>query len=690
MGSRHLLMFLTFMLGTCHVTSFSISKRHERSTDLADALAILQRQRRRAGGDYLGPDPYLNSPPLTLDDVSDWLTRSRYRGPRDDSYLDPAWVSDGDFKDFEPRLSYGPPYDSRPSVVPESVEPTKQELDEIFSSDQDESNSSKPTLLIEELPEKKKKEEMLEVKGDKKTIQKKSVGSELSDVIAAAAVASADEADEGLSLDSLTKEEFRTLMKAVGKLQKQVLKLSDKNAEQPEKVTIIESVEKEGNPKTLTIVEPASREELKSVFEEPFQPVIKETDVIVESPQGTKSERVVEETLVPSNTGDRGQDIKEAEKELSSAIASQLEADASDAGGAEREALNHDIEDEILANNIATLERYFLVNKYMKKIDGKTVPQKRTSKRSAGDLPVKGISMNDARDNQRRESDIIRNEIEDFSFDASPPPLSRFVAKILQLQDEVDRLKMVARLEDLENDVLTDALNEATLAQKEGSVSDMEFESLQQAIRIEEALQDLKNSDNLKTTDVGVIKRGEPWKRRRGFEVENEDGAILDDDELPAAMAIPRTSSDLVHLLYLNDLERLLGQQYLLKAQEEDEPESAIASLFIGNAEECPSVQEYSTNCELADLYSLPVDNEARSLCNIHEMCYACGNSLGVSQDHCDFVYRAAATALCQKKENCVLESEIFLRTMKLKTRYIPHAQPKCRSQCTVKFLGMI
>lgn len=680
MWPSHLLIAVTFMLVTCHVTSFSISKRHERSTDLADALAILQRQRRRTGGDYPGPDPYLGGQPLTLDDVSDWLAKSRYRDSRDDSYIDPAWVSDADFKEFNPHSSYGLAYDNRPVILPDTVEPTKQELEDIFSTDQDESNSSKPTLLVEELPEKKNKEEMLEVKGDKKTVQKKSVGTELSDAIAAAAVASAEDSEDGLSLDSLTKEEFKTLMKAVGKLQKQVLKFSEKSVEQPDKVTIIESVEKEGPPKTLTVVQPASREELKSVFEEPFQPVVKETDIIVEGPQGTKTERVVEEALVPSNAPDKSQQIKQAEKELSSAIASQLEADAGDAGESERDALNQDIEDEVLANNIATLERYFLVNKYMKKIDSKSSPQKRTAKRSAGDLPVRALNLDDVHGNPNRGGDDDSTEFEDLSFGASPPPLSRFVAKILQLQDEVDRLKMVARLEDLENDVLTDALNEATLAQKEGTVSDMEFESLQQAIRIEEALQDIKNSDNLKATDVSVIKRGEPWKRRRGFEVENEEGDILD-DELPSAAGSKFTKSD---------IERLLGQQYLLKAQDEDNPDSEIASLFINNADDCPSVQEYSTNCELADLYALPVDNEARSLCNIHEMCYACGNSLGVSQDHCDFVYRAAATALCQKKENCVLESEIFLRTMKLKTRYIPHPQPKCRSQCTVKFMGMI
>ncbi|XP_035828242.1 uncharacterized protein LOC118477128, partial [Aplysia californica] len=105
-----------------------------------------------------------------------------------------------------------------------------------------------------------------------------------------------------------------------------------------------------------------------------------------------------------------------------------------------------------------------------------------------------------------------------------------------------------------------------------------------------------------------------------------------------------------------------------------------VSSLFLKNADQCPAVREYSTNCELADLYSLPVDYEARALCNLHEMCYACGQSLSIPQEHCDRVYRVAASALCRDQKTCVVESEIFLRTMKLKTRYVPHAQPSCRS----------
>uniref|UniRef100_A0A2C9LGY9 Uncharacterized protein n=1 Tax=Biomphalaria glabrata TaxID=6526 RepID=A0A2C9LGY9_BIOGL len=663
MESRVLFTLVSLLLGVSGVLSFSIGRRQERSTDLADALAILQRQRRRVGGgNYVSSESLLDSRPLTLEDVNEWLSKTRSgHGSRDYRYVDPSWVSDGEFKDFDPRLSYNVPLDASP-LLPQSVKATKQELNDIFNSDDGESNSSKLVHTISDQPEKKKKEEMIELKGDKKIIQKKSVDMDMSEALAVAAEKAEEDIDDNLSLDSLTKEEFKTLMKAVGKLQKQAMKLSEKfSSPDAEKVTVIETVQSEGPEKAVAVVQPASDEELKTVFEETVQPVVKETDIIIEGPQGTKNEKIVEEAVIPVSEPVSNKDIKEAEKELSSAIASQLESELEDVNKEiiQNEEIAKEAEDEILAKNLDALEHYWLVNKYMKKLEDKPTAMKRTTKRSANRAET-----------IIREGESPEEELEDEQLEGNPPPISAFVAKIVALQGEVDKLKMVARLEDLENDVLTDALNEATLAQKEGSVSDVEFESLQQAIRIEEALQDIKNSEEKKLS-TAVVKRGEPWKRRR-----------LTEDDLPQYEG-PKLSK--------NDVDRLLSEQYLIRDEGDDQetlPE--VASLFLDNAEECPAVQSYSTNCELADLYALPVDNEARSLCNIHEMCYACGFSLGVSQDHCDFVYRAAATALCQNKENCVVESEIFLRTMKLKTRYVPHSQPDCRSTCTSKFLGMI
>ena len=49
-------------------------------------------------------------------------------------------------------------------------------------------------------------------------------------------------------------------------------------------------------------------------------------------------------------------------------------------------------------------------------------------------------------------------------------------------------------LEDVENDILTDALNQATLAQVKGHINPDELTSLQDAIHVEEALQQVKTN----------------------------------------------------------------------------------------------------------------------------------------------------------------------------------------------------
>jgi hypothetical protein len=65
---------------------------------------------------------------------------------------------------------------------------------------------------------------------------------------------------------------------------------------------------------------------------------------------------------------------------------------------------------------------------------------------------------------------------------------------VFVVQSELDQARLVSYLEDLENDILTDALNEATLAQVNGRINPEELVSLQDAIKVEEALQRVKIS----------------------------------------------------------------------------------------------------------------------------------------------------------------------------------------------------
>ena len=47
-----------------------------------------------------------------------------------------------------------------------------------------------------------------------------------------------------------------------------------------------------------------------------------------------------------------------------------------------------------------------------------------------------------------------------------------------------------------------------------------------------------------------------------------------------------------------------------------------MSALII--AETCPAVRELSDNCALMDEFKLTVDDEARNLCNRHQLCYSC------------------------------------------------------------------
>uniref|UniRef100_A0A0B7B8E8 Uncharacterized protein n=1 Tax=Arion vulgaris TaxID=1028688 RepID=A0A0B7B8E8_9EUPU len=679
MGTHFLIFLLMMMmLGTCHVWSFSIRTRHERSTDLADALAILQRQRRRASADFLDSDRLLNQRPYTLEDENDWVSDSNIGNERfQNNDLDNEWVPNGQFSDFEPRMEYDNSEDRSRPYAPISVEPSRQELENIFDPEDVDGNVSNPKLTSASFLEKKTKEEMVNVKGDGKVVQKKSIPQDVAEAI----VASSDkdkESNDVLSLDTLTKEEFHALMKAVGKLQKQAVKFSQKTVETPEaKITRVETIQDNGEPNAITIVQPATEEELKSVFEGEESPVVKETEVIVEREPNSSGERIIQHQVISNVSPKKTKALKEKELDLINVIASELEDNIE--AEAEKEA-NEALEIADLGDagsrDLIGMERDWLINKYQRPT------QKRTTKRAASFIPTP--ARDDDLDNVADDLNTRNLDVsDDAESDLIPSNFDR-IAKILELQDEVDNLKIVARLEDLENDVLTDALNEATLAQKEGSVTDIEFESLQQAIRIEEALQKLKNTEDIIKYQDDVIKRGEPWRRKRDPDFESES-EITSENHLPS-YTLPRTSINAVRP-GVNDIQRLVEES---NQREDNYLDTDVASFFMSNADECPAVQEYSTNCELADLYSLPVDFEARSLCNLHEMCYACGSSLQVGQDQCDLVYRAAASALCRGKQNCVVESEIFLRTMKLKNRYIPHSQPLCRSTCAAQFLGML
>ncbi|CAG5120613.1 unnamed protein product [Candidula unifasciata] len=171
---QQFLGLLLILLITCQVASFSISSRKERSTDLADALAILQRQRRRAVTDYLDSDRLLSNEPYTLEEDAEWLQAADVGSDSSRNSLGTDWESNGRFIDVQTPVEYAVPLDESRVSVPVAIEPSRQELEDIFVADDLDGNISQPNINPESFLEKKKKEEPLSVKGDGKVVQKKS------------------------------------------------------------------------------------------------------------------------------------------------------------------------------------------------------------------------------------------------------------------------------------------------------------------------------------------------------------------------------------------------------------------------------------------------------------------------------------------------------------------------------------
>lgn len=451
------------------MVTFTVLSRHERSADLAQALAVLQRHKRRVGAESIAS---WEDAPLSTEDVHDWLN-AKSSGRRLESDFDGVWASDRRFKDFEPPLKYDFDVRSR-SPVSMAVEPSREELESIFVANEDEANVSDIKAKPEVEHDSPASQDEIIIKGAKSDLNNKDVSPET--VLTAAK-------DDNLSLSSLTKEEYKALMKAVAKLQKQAIKFSEKIVETPEsKVTMVEAIDKSRTPKTVTIVQPASKDELKSLFEGMEAPVVKEMEVTMEKAPDSSAERVIEKEII-SNIPSKEREKMNSELDVIQMIASELRNNvATDAEKDIAQVLKQDAEDVYRDRTIQDTERDWAMRKYQRN----NPLRKRTTKRAApmAPMPVHEIYFDEDDDGDKKNGviEVLNPELESSL-------VTKFVAKILQLQEEVDRLKLVTQLEDLENDVLTDALNEATLMQKEDTVSDMEFESVKQAIKIEEAIQ---------------------------------------------------------------------------------------------------------------------------------------------------------------------------------------------------------
>nr|KAG5694668.1 hypothetical protein BaRGS_003946 [Batillaria attramentaria] len=653
---------------------------------------MLERQRRRIDNEnYLSfPPQLLGDRPLTLDDLEPWMEEADDRDNAADE-VNAAWLAKtlgldgyGGDEDLSGVLP-GNYLQEEPVDAPAPLEeqPSDEELDAIFgeknekAADNPESSSSKEEEEEEGSLAKKDKEVLKNTQGDptSKVAAPRSTG-----------VVVDSSGDDGGDI-TLTKEEFKTLWKAVEKLQKQALDKGLAEAEAVESAVeqdMEKAEEAAEEPALLTAEpEPVSNEELDNLFEE-------------------KSEQVI-----PTDNGE----IVETDVTLKNAAGDKV---------GEQETIK-----EVAAipdrSSLSSLDKFWYMNNYL---DPESDRKKRNSKRTP--LPPALAAATFSRQAAASAD--------------SAALIEAYINKINQLQSELDQAKLVAYLEDVENDILTDALNQATLAQIDGKTSAGELRSLQDAIRVEEALQQVKakklSAETVATEMIEELedaadededegeaeKRGEPWRKRADElqsevpvyltgdseedEEDEDEGDDLDEDTTALVLGQwmdknRRQQSELSDIYGDtsdavawdngdNDITDDYSRNLPALLREATNRDSSISSLFYDKPDQCPAVREFTTNCAFADQYGLPIDFEARALCNMHEMCYTCGQSLDVTQSQCDFIYRAASTMLCEDEEECVLEAEVFLRAMKLKHRYVDFSQSICSSKCTAQFLGIV
>ncbi|XP_076436052.1 uncharacterized protein LOC143275662 [Babylonia areolata] len=734
MASTHSLCLLLLVTSAYHVTSFAIHKRHSRSTDLGDALRMLERQRRRFGDEdgLLPSSPsspsssaaaqLLGERPLTLADLEPWFNAAAQQGPPPEETIDAEWLArtlglDGGYgegmeeeEEEEEGLPQDLPlYPQRPlPPSPVKIQPTDQELDAIFGEKTEENggrsgmvdkkSAAGPTPAV---ASKKDKEVMTDMKGDPRQdpvpvpVSVPVPETRSADVIEAKTTSSETDDDDDEDDVRLTKAEFKALLKAVEKLQKQAVDKAQDEMEEAGEV-LAEVKEKVAE----------AREQAKEEEEQEQEEEQEEEEVLTPQPQPVSKEELdnlfedQSQEVIPTDHGG----IVRTEKTLKDSEGRPV--------GREEEVE----EVEELGPDKATLsniEDFWYLKNYL---DQEGERKKRNSKRDfippalSADLPA-------------LSAELPRPEV------IAPPDSAQLIAayikKINELQTELDQTKLEAYLEDVENDILTDALNQATLAQVRGKINPEELTSLQDAIQVEEALQRVK-ADRLQAADIADAltdevaqelaaaaaadaqeeeeeeeqKRGEPWRKRDDvtqaevpvFLTGDSDDVTEDGDddseEETTSVALGK---------WLDENQPKVSLDDLLEAAAQDlgygRPDGnligtpPVASLFSSKADQCPAVREFSTNCEFA---GDSIDFEARALCNVHEMCYSCGESLGVGQTKCDFIYRMASTILCQRDQDCMTDAEIFLNTMKLKHRFVPYSQPVCRSQCTAEFLSIV
>lgn len=267
---------------------------------------------------------------------------------------------------------------------------------------------------------------------------------------------------------------------------------------------------------------------------------------------------------------------------------------------------------------------------------------------------------------------------------------------VAALRDEVARLKIAEALEDKENDLLASALKQATLGQLQGTEGNLkrEFLDIQNAIRVEEQLQSIKSpeeeEESDESSDEDFVEDGFPVANKRQTISEdlnqNEDANIgqwyenpVNDEESNEQQREEESENAMEELVSsLGPSERQQLAEGFLGNGVYDEP---------SNENNCPGVNYLTSQCSVAKMAGLRIDDEAKSLCNRHEICYTCGGTLSFSQSTCDAGFRGDVIEMCGKDTECIENGAKFLWFLKSEHTYNYGYMDKCDSGCVSDFI---
>lgn len=254
--------------------------------------------------------------------------------------------------------------------------------------------------------------------------------------------------------------------------------------------------------------------------------------------------------------------------------------------------------------------------------------------------------------------------------------LLNLVQENQELRGQLYKLKLIEYLEDKENDNLASALKDATLAQlgnAEGYLQD-EYDEIQKALEIEQALQEIKDSD----TDEKLDDESEPVDIKRSEPTyEDNLGVWYEQPIVDQGDAQQK----------LEDFVKQYRQTYDLEDDNGEEGDDILpVEVPVPQTEEdeCPQLDLLSSNCEVASL--LDIDNEARDLCNRHEICYICGATVGLSRQTCDYGFRSETVERCGST-HCIQSGAEFLWFIKQDHKYTTSYVEQCNASCIKKYI---